>query len=127
MSPDAAFQLANPLAMAGWLLLLVAPRARWTAPLVTGVVMPALFALAYGALLASQLGVLEGGFGSLDEVARLFENRWALLAGWLHYLAFDLFVGSWEVRDANRNGVHRGLVAPCLVLTFLLGPVGLLA
>ena len=67
-----------------------------------------------------------GGFGSLAEVRTLFENPWALLAGWIHYLAFDLFIGAWEVRDAQRNGLHHLLVVPCLVLTFMLGPVGLL-
>jgi hypothetical protein len=49
-----------------------------------------------------------------------------LLAGWIHYLAFDLFVGSWEVRDAQRVGIHHLFVVPCLVLTVLFGPIGLL-
>ena len=62
----------------------------------------------------------------LGAVRALFADDRALLAGWTHYLAFDLFVGSWEVRDAQRVGVHHLLVAPCLLLTFLLGPVGLL-
>ncbi|HEU6452531.1 MAG TPA: ABA4-like family protein, partial [Gemmatimonadaceae bacterium] len=55
-----------------------------------------------------------------------FENPWALLAGWVHYLAFDLFVGGWEVRDAQRRGIPHLLVVPALVLTFLFGPGGLL-
>jgi hypothetical protein len=54
----------------------------------------------------------------------LFENRWALLAGWTHYLAFDLFVGTWEVRDARASGIPHLLVLPCLGLTFLFGPAG---
>ena len=69
----------------------------------------------------------EGGFGSLDEVAALFRSRELLLAGWLHYLAFDLFVGAWEVRRGREAGVPFLLVAPCLLLTFLFGPAGLLA
>jgi hypothetical protein len=56
----------------------------------------------------------------------LFRNEYLLLAGWIHYLAFDLFIGSWQVRDAERNGVPHLAVVPCLVLTFLLGPTGLL-
>jgi hypothetical protein len=67
-----------------------------------------------------------GGFGSLSQVSQLFQNPYKLLAGWIHYLAFDLFVGSWEVRDAQRLGIHHLLVVPCLALTFLLGPIGLL-
>jgi hypothetical protein len=65
-----------------------------------------------------------GGFSSLSSVALLFQNRDLLLAGWVHYLAFDLLVGSWEVRDAQRIGIRHYLVVPCLVLTFLFGPAG---
>jgi hypothetical protein len=62
----------------------------------------------------------------LADVRALFSNDFLLLAGWIHYLAFDLFIGSWEVRDARRLGIHHLTVVPCLVLTFMLGPVGLL-
>lgn len=68
----------------------------------------------------------DGGFGALADVAGLFESPYLLLAGWVHFLAFDLFVGAWEVRDARRIGIAHLLVMPCLVLTFMLGPVGLL-
>jgi ABA DEFICIENT 4-like len=69
----------------------------------------------------------EGGFDSLDNVAALFRTRELLLAGWIHYLAFDLFVGAWIVRAARQSEVPFLLVVPCLVLTFLFGPSGLLA
>jgi len=49
-----------------------------------------------------------------------------LLAGWVHYLAFDLFIGSWEVEDAAANGIPHWLLLPCLFLTLMVGPVGLL-
>jgi len=49
-----------------------------------------------------------------------------LLAGWVHYLAFDLFVGSWEARDALSHRIPHLAVIPCLLLTFLFGPAGLL-
>jgi hypothetical protein len=114
------------LATAGWLLLVFLPRQRWTARLVCPVVIPLLIALLYLWLVATTFGRTQGGFGSLADVSRLFQNPWALLAGWIHYLAFDLFVGSWEVRDAQRVGVRHLFVVPCLALTFLFGPVGLL-
>ena len=72
-------------------------------------------------------GQAEGGFGSLADVMQLFTNKNAALAGWIHYLAFDLFVGSWEVKDAQERGVSHWFVVPCLFLTFLLGPIGFLA
>jgi hypothetical protein len=88
--------------------------------------MPALLAVIYAVLLAATFARSEGGFSSLAGVRMLFDNPWMLLAGWTHYLAFDLFVGGWEVRDAQRRGLSHLLIVPALVLTFLFGPVGLL-
>ena len=67
--------------------------------------MPAFFAVAYIAIIAGAWGGSEGGFSSLAGVASLFANRWLLLAGWTHYLAFDLLVGEWEVRDSRERGI----------------------
>jgi hypothetical protein len=83
-----------------------------------------LLAVAYIALIAASLPWNGGGFSSLAGVETLFRNQWALLAGWSHYLAFDLFVGGWEVRDARERGVPHLFVVPALVLTFLFGPAG---
>ena len=126
MSPEQLFSLCGVLVLPGWLLLVFLPRWKWTARLVCPVIIPLLLALLYLWLVATTLGRTPGDFNSLAGVGQLFQNPWALLAGWVHYLAFDLFVGSWEVRDAQRVGVHHLLVVPCLVLTFMLGPVGLL-
>jgi hypothetical protein len=131
MTADQVFSIANLLAMAGWLILIVAGRQRWAAPLVSGAILPLLFAIVYATLIVThwtdpQTGSVKGGFSSLPSVAALFANPWLLLAGWIHYLAFDLFIGSWQVRDAARRGTSHWLVVPCLVLTFLFGPVGLL-
>jgi hypothetical protein len=126
MSPEQLFSLCGMLVLPGWLLLIFLPRWKWTARLVCPVVIPLVLALLYLWLVATTFGRTPGGFGSLSEVSQLFQNPRALLAGWIHYLAFDLFIGSWEVRDAQRVGLHHLLVVPCLVLTFLFGPVGLL-
>jgi hypothetical protein len=127
LDADALFRIANLLVLPGWLLLAVAPRLKWGARLVAPVVIPAVLAAGYVALAVARLGQGRGGFGSLAAVAALFGDPYLLLAGWLHYLAFDLFVGSWEVRDAERLGIPHLAVLPCLALTFLLGPAGLLA
>ncbi|MFT4720908.1 MAG: hypothetical protein ACI9SB_002081 [Candidatus Azotimanducaceae bacterium] len=69
----------------------------------------------------------EGGsFTSLQAVMTLFTSPYAALAGWIHYLAFDLFLGVWQVRDAQRRRVNHFAVISCLILTFLAGPAGLL-
>lgn len=112
--------------MLGWLLLIFVPRWKWTARFIAAILLPLALACVYLFLVATHFGQSEGGFGSLAEVGLLFRNPHNLLAGWIHYLAFDLFIGSWEVRDAQRLGIHHLLVVPCLVLTFLLGPIGLL-
>lgn len=65
-----------------------------------------------------------GGFGSVADVALLFTNPWLLVAGWVHYLCFDLLIGCWEVRDARERGVPHAFVVPCLLLTFMFGPAG---
>jgi hypothetical protein len=126
-SAETLFFLVNLAVVPGWLLLVVAPRWRYSARLVAGVLLPGLLALSYLVLISVSWGDTEGGFSSVTEVQKLFADPYLLVVGWMHYLAFDLFIGSWEMRDAQRLGLSHLLVMPCLVLTFLLGPVGLLA
>ncbi|MCC3160569.1 DUF4281 domain-containing protein [Hymenobacter sp. 15J16-1T3B] len=129
LSPDLVFSLANAAVLPAWLLLAAAPRWVVTRRVVRSGAWPLLLAATYAALILSHyLGphAAEGGFGSLAEVRALFANPWALTAGWVHYLCFDLCVGLWEVRDAERRGLPQLLVLPALLFTFLVGPVGLL-
>jgi hypothetical protein len=125
MTPESLFSVVNLLAIAAWLPMLVYPQARWTSTIVP-VAIPAALAIVYTALIALTLGRTDGGFSSLAGVRALFADPWALLAGWIHYLAFDLFIGGWEVRDARSRGIRHIVIVPALVLTFLLGPAGLL-
>jgi Domain of unknown function (DUF4281) len=125
LTAEHLFSALNLMAAAAWLPLVFLPRVRWTAT-VLPVVMPFLFGVLYVVLLAVTLGRSDGGFSSLGGVRALFDDPWALLAGWTHYLAFDLFMGGWEVRDAQRRGIPHLLIVPALVLTFLFGPAGLL-
>jgi hypothetical protein len=125
MTAEQLFTILNLMTLAAWLSVILLPRAQWTATVVP-VAVPLLLAVVYVALLAVALPQSEGGFSSLAGVSALFENRWALLAGWTHYLAFDLFIGGWEVRDARSRGIPHLFVVPALVLTFLFGPAGLL-
>ena len=124
MTPDQIFSIANLVAGLAWVALAVLPRQRWVATVVTGIVVPGLLAIVYVAIVATTFGRSEGGFSTLSAVAMLFRNPWMLLAGWVHYLAFDLLIGSWEVRDARERGFPHLLVVPCLILTFLFGPAG---
>lgn len=126
MTMDALFQLSNPLAMLGWLALLAAPLAPRTAQAVAFGI-PLLLSLLYTGLVLACWAGAKGGFDSLQNVQLLFTQGPIALAGWVHYLAFDLFVGAWIVRTARAEGVAHWMVVPCLVPTFLFGPAGLVA
>ena len=126
MRADTLFRIVNVAIVPGWLLLILAPRSRITERVVLSGLYSLAFASVYLVLIAAFYPGAEGGFSSLADVDRLFRNPYLLLAGWIHYLAFDLFVGAWEARDAAARGVGHLLMIPCLVLTFLFGPIGLL-
>lgn len=124
MTQEALFSIVNLTALLSWVLLILLPSRRWVTDTVAGFFVPLLLAVAYTALIASNWIGAEGGFGTLADVAVLFGNPWLLLAGWVHYLCFDLLIGCWEVRDARERGVPHALVIPCLLLTFMFGPAG---
>ena len=124
MTPEQLFGLLNLVALVSWLLLAIFPGRPRITRTVAGAAVPALFALAYITMIAGSWFSSEGGFSSLEGVASLFANRWLLLAGWTHYLAFDLLVGVWEVHDSRDRRIPHLLVVPCLALTFMFGPAG---
>lgn len=130
LDPDFAFSTAGSLAMLAWcalvVALFVASLRHWVWRL-TGLIVPGLLAIAYAVLLYQAWGTAPGGgFGSILAVRALFASDAALAAGWLHYLAFDLFVGTAISRRGIERGIHPLLLLPCLPLTFMFGPVGLL-
>ncbi|MFM1987294.1 MAG: hypothetical protein RJA99_251 [Pseudomonadota bacterium] len=130
VAPDTVFAVANGLALPAWVALAASPpNARWTrwTWALTGRALPLVFAVAYVALLLTSPASEGGGFGSIVQVRALFAVDHALTAGWLHYLAFDLFVGTWIARRAGELGLPHWAIVPVLGLTFLFGPAGLLA
>ena len=129
LTPDFLFKTASNVATLGWLLLILAPRWRGTRAVVLSGALPLLLAATYVAVIGYQTlahPAPGAGFGSLGQVAALFREPWALTAGWVHYLCFDMWIGAWESRDARRRGVPHLVLLPCLVATFMLGPLGLL-
>jgi len=128
MAPEFVFQTGNTLAACGWLALVASPAsARWTPTIwrVTGWYLPLLLCAAYLVMMAMHWRG-QGGFGSLAEVQELFRQPGVLTAGWLHFLAFDLFVGTWIARGCASMKLAHAWVVLLMLLTFLLGPVGLL-
>jgi hypothetical protein len=125
--PHVLFQLTGPMAILGWLALVFAPLAPRLADIAAALIIPVLLSVAYSALILVYWADAPGSFSSLAEVMALFTHPAVALAGWVHYLAFDLFVGAWISRTARAEGINHLLILPCLVLTFLFGPAGFLA
>lgn len=125
MNPSDIFEWANASVLPAWLLLIVAPKWKWTKILVGSGLWSAVLAMLYSTLIVLYFRPgAEGGFDSLSAVMQLFTSESAVLAGWVHYLAFDLFVGAWMVADAAKRHLNRLLLIPFLILTFMLGPMG---
>lgn len=126
MSPAQIFEFCNTAILPAWLLLIIAPYWKWTSRIVIGFVVT-FMSILYAYFVFQAFGGGDfGSFGSLEGVMTLFQDEKAVLVGWLHYLAFDLMVGWFIVFDAKRSGVNRYIIIPCLLLSLMLGPTGLL-
>jgi hypothetical protein len=130
LAPAQIFSATNTIALLCWVALaisLFAAPPRFWIQRITGYWVPGLFALFYVYCIWNGFGQSpDGGFGSIIAVRALFANDSALTAGWLHYLAFDLFVGTWIARQGLSEGLNPFLLLLCLPVTFMLGPVGFL-
>lgn len=128
MSVDFAFRMFNVLALGGWMILALAPRWRFGRAWIAGFVLPAIFSLTYLAVFVPRLFDSPGGFGSIAALTTLLNaDPRVMLGAWLHYLAFDLFIGAWMAGEAHRLGIPHVWMVPILAMTFLAGPVGWLA
>ena len=127
MTPTQVFTIVGMLAMPMWVLLIFLPK--WTATqfLIKYKVIPLILSLIYAFYIfqAIQIGGMMD-FGSLQSVMQLFTAENAALAGWVHYLAFDLLIGMWMIQQNKNIGIHQVLMAPCLFGTFMFGPLGFL-
>ena len=128
MTADLVFQIANPFALSGWIALIAAvvmKRDEWITRYVIPI-WPFMLAALYTALIIFFFFQAPGGFDTLKNVQLLFTSPWAALAGWVHYLAFDLFIGAWISLKALQQKMPRAILIIILPLTFLFGPIGLL-
>lgn len=128
MTPDTLFSIANPIAMAGWVVLIagIAMKRPFLRDYVAGLYLPLLLALAYTIIILIFWWSAEGGFDSLANVQRLFSSPWVALGGWVHYLAYDLAIGALLSRRIMDRGLSRLVLVPILPLAFLFGPIGYL-
>ena len=127
MNPETLFSIANAVALVGWIILALAPLRR---PLAIGAArtIGVVLAVAYSTLLIRSLtgGGFEGDLTTLAGLTAAFSRREAVLVGWVHYLAFDLWVGAWATEDAGKRSVPHWALVPCLFFILMAGPFGLL-
>ena len=129
MTASGLFQIFNLLALAGWVILAsgVALKRPWLRDTLAGTYIPVALSAAYAILIVLFFFGAEGGFDSLENVQRLFTAPWVALAGWVHYLAFDLLMGALIARGMEEQGLPRWPLIALLPLTFMFGPAGYLA
>ncbi|RDB05087.1 DUF4281 domain-containing protein [Runella aurantiaca] len=126
---ETAFQIANALVLPQWLLMIVAPRWRFTEWLVRSYLIPVLLACLYAYFIFSGGPLNFNDFSTFEGVKSLFSKGGdgAVLAGWIHYLAFDLVAGSFVLKDSQEKNIPQGWIVLPLFFCFMLGPIGLLA
>lgn len=127
MSASQVFLIVNTMALVMWLLMIVLPKWKVTRFLIDFRLVPVVLALFYAIYII--LSISNGpsmDFGSLEAVMQLFTFENAALAGWLHYLVFDLLVGMWMLDQNKTLKIHPVIMALCLIGTFLIGPIGFL-
>ncbi len=125
MPPDKIFQLVNLLALIGWVLMLLSNIIK-TENIIVGIIVT-LLAIVYSWLIFSHFKPAgASGFSTLDGVIKLFSSKPLVLAGWVHYLAFDLMTGLFICANSRKHNINFWLIIPCLFFTFMLGPFGLL-
>jgi len=127
MTPTEVFSLAGMVTMPMWLLMMVLPKWKVTRFLIDFKIVPIVLSIIY--VIYISLAIQIGGwmdFGSLTSVMALFTEEHAVLAGWIHYLAFDLLIGMWILNQNKKLEIHQLLIIPCLLATFMLGPLGFL-
>ena len=122
------FTICNTSILAAWGMLLFIPNWKFTVLLSERPFIPLVLSIVYLYFMSVNGGMGSADFSSLDGIIALYENSTPELiaAGWLHYLAFDFWVGCWILREAKLKKInHLWLIIP-LLATFMLGPVGIL-
>lgn len=129
MNTEQIFQIVNLIALIAWLGLLFFPRWKVTQIVVISGLVSLIFAIVYLLLFISSVGGAgfdPESFQTLEGLSSMFGNSKAVLVGWVHYLAFDLFVGMWISEDAKKKNIAHWKVFIPLLFTFMAGPIGLL-
>ena len=114
-----------------WLMLIIIPDSKFTTFFVNSVILPLILSTAYIYVIYQAILLEEPIFDtfkiylSLENLYTIFAIESFLLVFWLHFLALNLFLGSWISRDGVKYNMPRGLVFVPLILVYFTGPLGL--
>src|SRR5262252_5243868 len=122
------FKLSSLIVLPSWALMIFLPRLRVTKRLMSSPLVCAAPAALYAALVIPRFAEVWRAVSSpeLSGIAALLSSPIGATVGWLHFLAFDLFVGRWIYLDGRERGVPAWVLAPVLFLTLMIGPCGFL-
>lgn len=127
MTPTDVFSIAGMISIPMWILMIFLSKWKVTRFLIDFKVIPVVLAFIYMIYIYEAIkvsGMMD--FGDLKSVMALFTEENAVLAGWIHYLTFDLLIGMWMLDQNKELRINHLLIAPCLFLTLVLGPIGFL-
>jgi hypothetical protein len=114
-----------------WIVLVVFPQSRISRVFITSVFPIFILSLIYSYLLyisyLNSYDFLQNFklYLGLNEISNLFENQFFLILFWVHFLAMNLFCGGWIVNDSQMFNMNKFLVSIPLIITYLIGPVGI--
>ncbi len=122
------FRLSSVLVLPFWALMILLPRWRWTTRIVRSPFVSGAVAALYAALVLPRLGEIWPAVArpTLSGIVALLGSPAGATIAWVHFLAFDLFVGRWIYLDSQERRISVWLIAPLLFFTLMLGPVGFL-
>lgn len=128
MTTETLFTLANTSMLFFWFCLIALPKTKITETLIAYPYVPLGLSFFYLFFMRQGSGLAEADFSTLDGILTLYKNSTPEMAaaGWMHYLAFDFWVGAWMLRESQKKNLPQGLIILPLLSTFLLGPVGVL-
>ena len=114
-----------------WIMLIILPNSKFTQFFVNSIILPLILSTIYIYIIYQIILLDESIFDvfklylSLDNLYTVFATESFLLVFWLHFLALNLFLGSWISRDGVKYNMSRGLVSVPLILVYFTGPLGL--
>ena len=115
-----------------WFILIVFPQSHLSRIFVTSIFPFLILSGVYIFILYKSYLIgydFDGNFTlylGLNELSRLFEDHLYIMIFWTHFIALNLFIGGWIVKDSQKFSVNKVLLAIPLILTYLIGPIGLL-